>query len=601
MSFIRKTWADFVTGNTPITAVELNRIEQGVTDGDVTNPASAAAAALLTNDANAASPLRVQQDARLSATFVMLGPAPSGGDDTAALQAAINSAISTGKRHLILSGVYSCAGKLNFNDALGLSIEGSSTATDHRLVQPTEINYTGTAAPFISARQSSGVQFRKVSITYSGALTGYLIDVSGTLAMPTTRFVMEDCTLGGKGGVNGAWLVCARGAVGFQFIRTVFRDATRAIVGQDTTDVSTNFSNEVLISSCNFHNFVAAPILNPHTGWTINGRTYFEYLVGGAAGAIEVDPTHAATNLTIRDTGFWDISTGGGNWIIWRGGSGLVVDGCRADLGNSATFLRLEIGSVAMIQGNVMSGSAGAKFINAVSAIPDLLEQANYLPDGIIRQTGAFTRTAVATGVRGALDLDNLLKWDTFNRTDNGVDLGMSDDGSAWTLQSQRCRIENTLKAAYFPGLSGYGAAYKNTNGANGDGKIVAHVRTGDTTFPDLFFRSGSGGSSYLRLRFDGTNAKIQSYVTGTVTDLATAAFPTYALTGYWVEIFMTRNRIVCRVNGETAVAYTLSAGEMTTYGSLTYFGWGVDLTTPGSTAALLYNLAYYGGSNASK
>jgi hypothetical protein len=69
MSFIRKIWADFVTGNTPITAAELNRIEQGVADDDVTNPASAASAALLTNDATAASPLRVQQDARQSATF----------------------------------------------------------------------------------------------------------------------------------------------------------------------------------------------------------------------------------------------------------------------------------------------------------------------------------------------------------------------------------------------------------------------------------------------------------------------------------------------------------------------------------------------------
>lgn len=43
MGFIKKIWADYVGGNTPITAAELNRIEQGVADGDITNPASPAA------------------------------------------------------------------------------------------------------------------------------------------------------------------------------------------------------------------------------------------------------------------------------------------------------------------------------------------------------------------------------------------------------------------------------------------------------------------------------------------------------------------------------------------------------------------------------
>ncbi|TFC20057.1 SGNH/GDSL hydrolase family protein [Cryobacterium algoritolerans] len=42
-SYIRKIWADFVTGNTPITAADLNHLEQGVADVDITNPASPAA------------------------------------------------------------------------------------------------------------------------------------------------------------------------------------------------------------------------------------------------------------------------------------------------------------------------------------------------------------------------------------------------------------------------------------------------------------------------------------------------------------------------------------------------------------------------------
>jgi YD repeat-containing protein len=36
-------WADFVAGGTPINAAALQHIEQGIADGDVTNPASPAA------------------------------------------------------------------------------------------------------------------------------------------------------------------------------------------------------------------------------------------------------------------------------------------------------------------------------------------------------------------------------------------------------------------------------------------------------------------------------------------------------------------------------------------------------------------------------
>jgi hypothetical protein len=75
--FIPKVYQDGAAGGTPILAVDLNALEQAeaadvaaITAGDVTNPASAASVALLTNDANASSALRVQQDARLSAMYV---------------------------------------------------------------------------------------------------------------------------------------------------------------------------------------------------------------------------------------------------------------------------------------------------------------------------------------------------------------------------------------------------------------------------------------------------------------------------------------------------------------------------------------------------
>lgn len=66
MNYVAKAWADGVAGNTPIFAADLDHLEQGVAAALPTADLDAESTAV---DANPASALRVQQDARLSTTF----------------------------------------------------------------------------------------------------------------------------------------------------------------------------------------------------------------------------------------------------------------------------------------------------------------------------------------------------------------------------------------------------------------------------------------------------------------------------------------------------------------------------------------------------
>ncbi len=288
-------------------------------------------------------------------------------DDTAAIQRAIDAAHKLGGGTIYLEGTkgrdFRCTGQISFDNKRGVRIVGSAGPNVPDTAQPpAQLNYTGTASPFISMRSSFSISMDGLKISYSnndfrGSLveTGHSPEVKGD-----PGYLMFDrcCFLGNGKARRAAFLLNLSRCICSTVRNCAFQAADTGIVG--IADHG-NYSNVIQITDCVFQSLNTVAIKSGGESWLISGCT-FEPLVSQRAGAYMQGANTSAWGLVFIGCWMGDVSAPGGCWIDVTAGPayGLTIIGNRiapAGSGPKDTAIRLGNGNTGvMISGNRIEG-----------------------------------------------------------------------------------------------------------------------------------------------------------------------------------------------------------------------------------------------------
>ncbi|MFA9204924.1 MAG: hypothetical protein ACEQSH_00550 [Bacteroidia bacterium] len=227
---------------------------------------------------------------------------PSGGDDTAAVNAALASLAVTGGV-LVFSGVCVCASTLStISTAAGIILRGVSSA--HNPTARGGLRYTGTGSgTFLQVDVSENIHFEDLQIDYSNSgFSGTLVKVSST-----ARFSFTRCALNGKSVTSAAYLLDLGASIEGSILRTSFSGADVHVVGAAG-------SNAISFYSCDFDRYVTAAVKNPSLSWTFFGNA-FENGTTGIGAAISCGASWQTTGLQF--SGNWLGDTSGATAFSW--------------------------------------------------------------------------------------------------------------------------------------------------------------------------------------------------------------------------------------------------------------------------------------------
>ncbi len=275
---------------------------------------------------------------------MVLAPAPSGGDDTAAIQAVIDSLPSNGGTISFRSGVYSFLGSLNFDNTNGITIQGTGGIGGGGGIGGTPVNstvfvYNASGARFISARGSYGFRIRYLQIYYTNsAFTGNVVDLDESLQQITNQMLLDNVALEAGGlSPRTATLLSLNNAVDGSFNNCKFAGANIGVKGKID---NAHFSNAHMFSNCIFVYNATIHTKNAGQAWTFQNCT-FENLADLSAGAYTHDATITGQGLTFIGCWFGDDTSSGGTQITWSGESLTIIGGFMAFNGNPSTAIKL--------------------------------------------------------------------------------------------------------------------------------------------------------------------------------------------------------------------------------------------------------------------
>lgn len=258
---------------------------------------------------------------------VVEAPAPSGGDDTAA----IASLVAAGHTIQLQPGVYTVSGAIGItaDNISDLVIQGASGEWNNN--SGTVINYTGTGTA-ISIRGTGGSTDGCVvrNLTINAPNAAILIDLgtsSGTATNAgSSNCKVEEVALTTTSTTN--ILINLAQSISCHIEDCALNGGNVGIQGVTTTN---GFSNTHTIQANYFKNQTTIAIKNPGQNWSIIGNT-FEPLASGAAGAILHDGTQQSNRsiqgsevLTLISNSFQDV-TNAGDWCTLRG-EGIFIAG----------------------------------------------------------------------------------------------------------------------------------------------------------------------------------------------------------------------------------------------------------------------------------
>lgn len=273
-------------------------------------------------------------------------------DDTAAVQAAIDAAMSSGKKLRVPPGVYACDA-LNFDHAIGLHMEGAG-AWGKSVLRCTK---TSGSVSFCTFRSTFDVSVSQLTFDHCSAdWTGKLADAqhatSGFMG-DTQGLFFSRCGFTSQGNnlnsAFGLWLDQATVVTisGCKLISLV-----RPISGQAAGGAG--YSNTIRIRDCQFSGNTGYAINYPGQGWHIEGCN-FQACADGAQRIVFSDNTVSWLSLTFVNCMVYDAVAAGTSYFLLDKGEGLNVIGGmyggRSDLGSS-TFLN----ATGVIQGAHFSG-----------------------------------------------------------------------------------------------------------------------------------------------------------------------------------------------------------------------------------------------------
>jgi hypothetical protein len=224
-------------------------------------------------------------------------------DDTAAIQAAINSLTQTGVARggtvYFPPGTYLCTGSLSCNSMYGVVFMGAGGVGPGDSIRPvSQLVYTGTGARFLDFRSSNGCRLQGLGIEYNNAgFAGLLLDFShGTAGYDSCNNVVEHCMFGAAAGSGLRTASCAISlhlAIVAWINHCIIKNCMTGIRGGEK--ISTNnvgYSNAIVVRDCQFNNN-DVHIQNISQRWLIDGCT-FELLDTSGTG-----PTRAVVSCDI--------------------------------------------------------------------------------------------------------------------------------------------------------------------------------------------------------------------------------------------------------------------------------------------------------------
>lgn len=158
------------------------------------------------------------------------------------------------------------------------------------------------------------------------------------------------------------------------------------------------------------------------------------------------------------------------------------------------------------------------------------------------------------------------LAWDTFTRPDSAT-LGTAESGQAWELQAGAFAVA-ALKASSSTGGSN---VVLDCGKADVDITCIVIPTSGA---PGIVLRAGATANDRLAVQLDMTNGfRLNKTVAGTGTALQTATQSFTAGRAYETRMVVVGSRVLGYLDGAQLIDYTLTAGEMTTFGALTRVG----------------------------
>jgi pectate lyase-like protein len=291
-------------------------------------------------------------------------------NDTAAIQAAIDSIPQTGNVYggtvFFPPGDYLCAGQINMDSKLGITMLGISTGAWTR--QSPRLLYSGTGtAPFIQARSSNGLRFIGLHFEpQSNSFTGDLLNFDWLTASPAdvAALHIEDCQFGppGTGVGQSARSYIRLNKVIFSTIRwCAFRWGVSHIrVGDPDYTSGISFEN-------NTHNLASDTPIIASAGESIAFRDcWFETNIDDSARAYRHDPANPCLGLVFTGCWFGD-AIAGGSWIEATG-RGIMIIGNRMGSPINAC-VKLTTCTGVVVSGNEFGGETALEFVSANSDI----------------------------------------------------------------------------------------------------------------------------------------------------------------------------------------------------------------------------------------
>jgi hypothetical protein len=236
-------------------------------------------------------------------------------DDTGAIQAAINSAVLTGKRRVYVPvGIYNISSAIALSQFKGLELFGECNPSGYSINSCSYLRYTAASGSLISIDSAHGVKISNLFLGYNNAAyTGDLVKTNNSASFDVTNCEFYQCVFSGESAsfMGAASLLRLEKTIICSVVECWFSLAQKGIV---------------IFAYCNIvefrRNTFIGLVLNSvyqQTGTNESLAFYnntFEPLISGRASAFSSAASQYSNSFVYQGNWHGDVSVGGGNYWL---------------------------------------------------------------------------------------------------------------------------------------------------------------------------------------------------------------------------------------------------------------------------------------------
>lgn len=256
---------------------------------------------------------------------------------------------------LLPFGILNFSTPIDMSNCMALTIRGKSGKGPNVSGScTTRLVYTGTGATAVILGSAVSCALESLELYSSNAgFSGYLVRCNKTGVNDPGFCRFENCSFGGLAGTTANGINLHKSEAS-SILRCVFGSLATSITGRND---NTGYAVGAYIRECEFTNgFGTFYIINPDATWLIDS-CIFEPSAAGKAGALYVDQTAPAKELTITNCWCGDVTVAGGTWF-YICANALVFQGNYVSSNGVATTSGLDLESCQtfVVTGNVFEG-----------------------------------------------------------------------------------------------------------------------------------------------------------------------------------------------------------------------------------------------------